>query len=177
MNAVVKQDAATGRFIGSSGLTDKQASFVKHYLLVGCNETKAAELSGYHNPETEGWRLVRLPHVAAAIRAETERLVHLKGAPKAVGFLIAAIEDKSLSGSTRHACAKTLLEVAGYTGPGRNPPTDPGDKPLSEYTMAELDAFISKQSGQLREIEAQQDAIPGDARQIEHDPSVTPEKP
>lgn len=125
-------------------LTAKQSEFVRQYVLLGGQPTKAAELAGYSQPHTRAYELQRLPHVQAAIRAEQERLV-LEGGAKGLRWMVTALDDQKLSGAVRFQCAKWLAEAAGHGLAAQRAALGlPGaDKPLSEMTLDELDAFIA----------------------------------
>lgn len=64
-----------GKLAGISSLTEMQRAFVNQYLVNGFKETDAARYAGYQYPESEGWRLIRLPHVRAAIQFQQDRVV------------------------------------------------------------------------------------------------------
>lgn len=125
-------------------LTDKQREFVRQVTLTGGNQTKAAELAGYASPGSAGYALMQLPHIQAAVRAETERMLTGAGA-KAVGWMVKALDDPKLPGAVRFQSAKWLAEAAGHGLAAHRAALGmpPQDKPLSEMTLDELDAFIS----------------------------------
>jgi phage terminase small subunit len=155
----------TGRFMGSHGLTDKQADFVSGYIANGGNATQAARSAGYANPESDGWRVMRNEAVQGAIRAEFERRVRTEGVAIGYGVLVAVASDKAQSGAARTMAAKELVRLAGY-GP-RESITLLDDKPLGERTLAELDAFIAGGMARLDALqEAQGRTIEGDAPRV-----------
>lgn len=124
-------------------LTAKQSAFVREFVALGGQQGKAAGLAGYADPDASAHRLVRLPHVQAAIRAETSRLV-LEGGTKGVRWMTNALDDAKLSGAVRFQCAKWLAEGAGHglaAARAQLGLPDP-DKPLNEMTLDELDAFM-----------------------------------
>lgn len=125
-------------------LTAKQSAFVSHFVALGGQQGKAAELAGYADAAASAHRLVRLPHIQAAIRAEQERLV-LEGGAKGLRWMVTALDDAKLSGAVRFQCAKWLAEAAGHGLAAQRAALGlPGaDKPLSEMTLDELDAFIA----------------------------------
>lgn len=124
-------------------LTEKQSLFVKFYVELGGQVVKATEAAGYADGRF-GYQLQRLPHVQAAIRVEQARLIMGEGASKAVGFMVKALDDAKMSGAVRFQCAKWLAEAAGHGLAAHRAALGlpPSDKPLSEMTLDELDAFI-----------------------------------
>lgn len=136
-------------------LTLKQSAFVG-FVVEGNNATRAAELAGYSAPRTDGWRMMQIPHVLAAIHAERER--HFCGdmATLAVKTITALMENEDTPSHVRFQAAKFTLQVAGHvekTGKamGLNAP----DKPLNEMTEAELAGFIDRGRKELKVIEAE----------------------
>ena len=53
-----------------ASLTEKQHQFCRHYVANGGKPMPAARLAGYSEPTTDGWKLLRKPH----IREEIQRL-------------------------------------------------------------------------------------------------------
>lgn len=130
---------------GAAGvLTPMQAAFVRALVRNGGVQVEAAKEAGYSDPKSRGWGLMQLPHVQAAIRAETERMLAGAGA-KAVGWMVKALDDPKLPGAVRFQSAKWLAEAAGHGLAAHRAALGmpPQDKPLSEMTLDELDAFIS----------------------------------
>lgn len=125
-------------------LSPRQSAFVRAFVENGGVATRAAEAAGYAEPRSSAYSLTRLPHVQAAIRAETERMVQGAGA-KAVGWMVKALDDPKLPGAVRFQSAKWLAEAAGHGLAAHRAALGmpPQDKPLSEMTLDELDAFIS----------------------------------
>lgn len=170
----VAKEQTTGRFVGTGELTDRQRTFVRLITENSLPPPKAAEVAGFEAQYS--WVLMRNPNVLAEIRATTERILHGEGAPKAMRFLINVLDDKGFSGSARVQAAKYILDAAGHGVRASDKIVDPNDKPMEQWTLAELDAFISRQGAQLVEVKAQQDAIPGEAHEIARTPDATPEK-
>lgn len=141
MNAVLRLDHDPEL---AGVLTEKQAAFVRAMVRNGGNQTEAAREAGYGDPGARGWGLMQLPHVLAAIRAETERTMAGAGA-KAVGWMVKALDDQKLAGAVRFQCAKWLAEAAGHGLAAQRAALGlpAQDKPLTEMTLDELDAFIS----------------------------------
>lgn len=124
-------------------LTEKQAEFARQFVLLGGQPMKAAEAAGYAGGRI-GYQLTRLPHVQAAIRRETERMV-MEGGAKGVGWMVKALDDAKLPGAVRFQSAKWLAEAAGHGLAAQRAALGlpAQDKPLSDMTLDELDAFIS----------------------------------
>lgn len=59
----------------------------------------------------------------------------------AVAALLAVASDATSPAAARAQAARTLLELDGALGPGRVP--DTGKRPVSEMTLADIDAEIS----------------------------------
>lgn len=124
-------------------LTEKQALFVKFYVELGGQVVKATEAAGYADGRF-GYQLQRLPHVQAALRVEQSRVIMGEGASKAVRFMVNALDDPKMSGAVRFQAAKWLAEAAGHGLAAHRAALGlpASDKPLSEMTLDELDAFI-----------------------------------
>lgn len=144
MNAIVKVEDGELSAPIAGALTDKQALFVRAMVRNGGNQTEAAREAGYGDPGARAWELMRLPHVLAALRAETERQV-LAGSAKGVGWMVRALDDPKLPGAVRFQCARWLAEAGGHGLAAQRAALGlPGDeKPLSDMSLAELDAFIA----------------------------------
>lgn len=145
MNAMMKLDEDADFLPSVAGpLTDKQAAFVRELVRNGGSQTDAARVAGYGDAGARAWELMQLPHVLAAIRAETERMITGAG-PKSISWMLKALDDAKMAGAVRFQCAKWLAEAAGHGLAAQR--TALGlplqDKPLSEMTLDELDAFIS----------------------------------
>jgi len=151
---------------GVSFLTGLQAAYVKEFVKNGANGTAAATVAGYKDAKQASWYLQQQPHIRAAIRAEQERVIMSKGATKAVGFMVSALDDKLLSGAVRFQCAKWLAEAAGHGLAAHRAALGLPDseKPISEMTLAELDAFIT--AGKAATAKLKSSIIEG---QIGHD--------
>lgn len=145
MNAMLKP-AQDDDFVPAApgALTERQRLFVRALVENGGVAVRAAETAGYAEPKSSAWNVMQLPHVQAAIRAETERMVASAG-PKAIGWMMTALDDQKMAGAVRFQCAKWLAEAAGHGLAAQRAALGlpEQDKPLSEMTLEELDAFIS----------------------------------
>ena len=140
-------DVTTGR-----PLTDRQVRFVVEYVANGGNGTKAALAAGYSDvaPHGEAWRLTQLPHVQAAIAAETLKQFG-RHAPAAVDVLAEIMIDSDQPGGVRVKAAGMILDRAGFTPPKRHEIESDRDKRPENMNKSELEAFIRKATSQLRE--------------------------
>lgn len=178
MNAMLKPMEAQEDQGVPGVLTAMQAAFVKAYVENGGVAVRAAEAAGYADPKGSAWGLTRLPHVQGAIRQETERMVQGAGA-KAVGWMVKALDDAKLPGAVRFQSAKWLAEAAGHGLAAQRAALGLPDssKPLTEYTLDELDAFISAGKAGIerlkqereRTIEGSASVVRDDARSDEQD--------
>jgi hypothetical protein len=181
MNAMLKPLEEDEDRAAAGVLTEKQAEFVRQYCLLGGQPTKAAELAGYAQPHTRAYGLQRLPHVQAAIRRETERMV-MEGGTAGVRWMARALDDAKLPGAVRFQAAKWLAEASGHGLAAQRAalglPVQ--DKPLSDMTLDELDAFISagkagiERLKQDRERTIEGTVVRDDARNVEGDAGAEP---
>jgi hypothetical protein len=142
-----------GRAPGS-GLTTQQAAFVREYVGNGFNAGAAAKAAGYADNGISAWRLMRNSAVQAEVRRWMETTLRTEAAPKALGFLVRALDDQRLSGAARVRAAENLLEMSGYKGSGARPALQmPTDKPMAQWTLEELDAFVHAGQKSLQQLE------------------------
>lgn len=157
MNAVMKIEHDGAEAPELSGvLTAKQSAFVSQFVALGGQQGKAAELAGYADAAASAHRLVRLPHIQAAIRAEQARLV-LEGGAKGLQWMVKALDDAKLPGAVRFQSAKWLAEAAGHGLAAQRAQLGlpASDKPLSDMTLDELDAFIAAGKRGVEHMKAQ----------------------
>ena len=125
-----------------SDLTASQIIFVEELVSNGRTATEAARRAGYADASQEAWRLMRKPHVLAAIREHRERLISGSLSNIAAETLREVMENKTYPASARVAAARAVWEAAGhFTGPGKELGTG---KPLNEMSEDELRAFIAR---------------------------------
>lgn len=67
------RNGAGGRYVGTSELSDMEACFVGFYVANRGNAVDAAREAGYSSPHSEGYRLLRRPHVRRAIQAHAAK--------------------------------------------------------------------------------------------------------
>jgi Terminase small subunit len=120
--------------------TDNQRRFVDHLVSTGCTPTEAARVAGYDHPAQEAYRLIRKPHIVAAIGELRGRLISSHGANVATKTLIDIMQDVAAPASARVSAARTMYEAAGQFTKGLDPDRE---VPLHEMTSAQLEAFIA----------------------------------
>lgn len=123
-------------------LTPKQRAFVVALVRNGTTPTAAAREAGYNNPKVSSFDVLRLPHVAAAIRLERSRYISGELANIATGTLRHILTDSEAPASARVQAARTVLEMSGDIGKAKR--QDDDDRPLSEMTAEELARMIDK---------------------------------
>lgn len=137
-----KQILARTQYAPGIELTPKQRAFVAILVRSGSNPTAAAREAGYSEPKVSSYDLLRLPHVAAAVRLERERYISGELANVATGTLHAILTDKAAPASARVQAARTVLEMSGEIG--RHKTSAEEDRPLSEMSADELAKLIDK---------------------------------
>lgn len=137
-----KQVLARTQYAPGIELTPKQRAFVSVLVRSGQTPTHAAREAGYSDAGTSAYDLMRLPHVAAAVRLERERYISGELANVATGTLHAILTDKAAPASARVQAARTVLEMSGEIG--RHKTSAEEDRPLSEMSADELAKLIDK---------------------------------
>jgi hypothetical protein len=153
--------ASNGTFTGVGALTEKQATFAKAYVQNGGNGMQAAADAGFSDPRTASWRLLRLPHVQAAIRAERERAIATEGASIAWATMKDLMQNPKYTGAVKFQAARWTLEAAGSGLAAHRAALGlpDNDKPLSEMTLAELDAFMAAGKQALDTLREQRERV------------------
>jgi hypothetical protein len=169
LNAVMKaEETGEGGLYRDGSLTERQQDFVKR-LVSGVPQGKAAAMAGYTHPDQEASRLVRLPHIQAAIQRETSRVLLTDGVQNSLRFMVNAPMNEKLPGAVRFQSAKWVLENAGQGLAAQRAalglPAE--DKPLSEMSTSELDGLIDAMRNRLQQTRAQ--VIEGEARNAHSD--------
>lgn len=121
--------------------TDPQQRFIDHLVATGCTPTQAARTAGYAEPAQEAYRLIRKPHIVAAIRELRGRLISAHGANVAIKTLVDIMQDATAPASARVSTGRTMLEAAGHFNKGA---AEEREVPLHEMTSAQLNDFIAK---------------------------------
>jgi hypothetical protein len=157
----IARDKRSGAFIASDGLTDQQAAYVREMVRNGGNEQHACKVAGY-NPEAINqavYSLRRNPRVVDALRRERENWIQTTGGSLAIKTLEALMLDPATSGQVKLQAAKFTLEAAGHglaVQKARMGLPD-ADKPLSEMSLAELEAFLTAGRTAVDTIKREQD--------------------
>lgn len=134
-------------------LTDQQRKFVDELVASGCTPTEAARRAGFAAPGQEAYRLMRKPHVFAAVRETRERLIAGHGCNLALKTLMEIMADATIPGSARVSACRVMLDAGGHFEK-RDPFGQ--DTPIAQMTTAELENFIARAS----KIEAEGGAAP-----------------
>ena len=141
-------------------LTPMQRLFVTELTRNGLTPTSAARKAGYAKPESAGYDVSRLPHVAAAIRLERERYVSGELANVATGTLKAIMLDAKAPAAARVSAARAVLEMSRDLGKAKADPD--ADRPLSEMSADELAQLIDKWTSEKAQL-----ATPIPANEVE----------
>ena len=138
-----------GRFRGTGELTEMQREFVTRVVSNGGNQAQAAREAGYSADRTDGWKLMQLPHVLAAVQAERERAI--QAGANLAWQTMQSLMQPGVREQVRFQAARWVLEAAGHGLAARA--IDAGlvhyEKPLTEMTLGELDALIVESSAKL----------------------------
>ena len=126
-------------------LTEKQAAFVEGFVSGGLSASEAAKRAGFVG-ENEGWRLVRIPAVQAAIGSARSALISGDGARLAWRTMARLMEDGSGSPpAVQFQAARWVLEASGQGLAARI--AERGVEPeraLAEMSLGELEGFIAR---------------------------------
>lgn len=138
--------------------TPMQASYVRHRTKGVC-PTDAARLAGYACAEVVCSVLEHNPRIQIYLRNEQIRLLHNDGMRVAVKALIDIAGDPEAPKGVRVQAANSILNRVGITEKIAEKQSKIGDKPLSEMTIAELEAVIAEGREREGEHNADKDAI------------------
>jgi phage terminase small subunit len=140
-------------------LTDQQKAFVREYVRNGGSGADAARAAGYSaaRPAQQAHDLLALPHIQEAIHREQARLIGGGLASKAVEVVQRILHDAALADTVsgqklQLEAAKTVLDRAGHIAPKASEAEMIGDKPLTEMSLDELDAFIRAGQAALAKV-------------------------
>jgi hypothetical protein len=130
-------------------LTDMQAAFVRE-TVKGRLPDDAARAAGYNMTHPDiAYRLLQNPGVALAIRFEVNRLLTVEALPLAYNVLKDLAKDPKVPPAVRRACARDLIDRAGFVAPKAQAFEGQGEKPLSEMSSEELRALVDKLESEL----------------------------
>lgn len=130
----------------------------------GNDVATSARAAGYSDAAS-GYRLLKRPAVAAAMRWELERMLSVEAAPEAVALLRQVVTGKlGATPAVRVNAAKAVLGVAGFVAPKAPEAPVQEDRELTDLTPTELRALINDLEGELA---AKARDVTADARQID----------
>jgi len=133
------------RLPATISLNDRQTTFVQ-VILSGTADSavEAARLAGYANPSSDGYRLLQVPTIQAAIEQELRRRLAGELAPLAFRFLEAVLRDKEakFGERVRLDAAKLLIDRAGYVPPRQSESTAGEAKEPEQMTTQELHDLV-----------------------------------
>lgn len=150
-------------------LTDMQQAFVFKMLSPGMTQTEAARQAGFKNPSIDGCRLVRIPHVVAALQRERMAQIEVEGGNLAYATLKDCCDPK-YPGSVRVSAAKVLASMAGMV----KAEAIADRKQLQEMTADELEDQLAKIDQALSKRAEAAKPINGTIVTIEHSESAEP---
>lgn len=140
-------------------LTEQQKTFVREYVRNGGCGADAARAAGYaaSRPAQQAHDLLALPHVQEAVHREQARLIGGTLASKAIEVVHRILHDDALAGTVsgqkvQLEAAKSVLDRAGHIAPKAWEPEMIGDKPITEMSLDELDAFIRQGQAALAQL-------------------------
>jgi phage terminase small subunit len=138
-------------------LTEMQDRFVTAIVTSGASATECARQAGYAAPGVEAYRLMRLPHILAAVRER--RIVAVEGdlTGLALKTLYDTMQDAGATRDVRLKAAKIVLELGQFAKKDSGN-RDLGKKSMADMTIDELRAMAA----QLRQ-DARNDARDVDA--------------
>ena len=136
-------NGGSGRFVGTSQLTDRQRQFVVYYVHNGGHAAAAARAAGYETPAQAAHRNLGSRRVQEAIKREREKFINGDLANAAACCIRDLITDTDTPANVRFQASKWALEAAGHSTKGADAAADGGDKSLNEMTIDELQAFIN----------------------------------
>ncbi len=128
-----------------TGLNDRQKGFVVAYCRNG-HIGKAALEAGYAHVE-DGYRLIRAPHVIAAIHHEVQRRLVAEAAPSSLQTLVDLKNDPATPPRVRADIGIQLMKMAGHVAPTTRD-NAPG-KQIHEMTREEMIAYIDRNQAEI----------------------------
>ena len=138
-------------------LNPRERAFARAYA-----QTRDAKIAGakagYAPSDSYEYRLTKRPEIAAAVEAETAKILANQLAPLALNTLAKILKDPKEKGSTKVSAAKVVLsENRLYNAAGE------GEKPLEDMSPAERRAYQAKLQTMLDALDLQARTIEGDA--------------
>jgi len=138
-----------------AGLTETQSQFVREYVKNGGNASAAAVAAGYSKDRSRqaGWELSRSVKVIEAVKMEQARYISGELSNVALGTLGNIMRDETAPAAARVQASRWVLEAAGHGLPAAALAArlgmDGADKPLSEFSLADLEEMTRRASESL----------------------------
>jgi phage terminase small subunit len=127
-----------GLAVSVAELTDKQAAFVRAYLVSA--DVKQSALAAGYTGDNSGYATLRSPAVQRAIADYGDRLIATEGRTLAYQTL-KRLMSATMPPMVQLGAAKAMMSAAGIA---TAPADKQAEKPLNEMTEAELKAFIER---------------------------------
>lgn len=140
----------TLKVLRDSGLTDQQATFVRH-MGAGESPVRAAEMAGYSEGQI-AHALLRNPNVLRAVHVETARVLVADG-PTNFKVLRKIRDDETAPKGVRADVAIKLGRLAGHIEPTKTAETH--EKPLSEMSAEELRRYVERSQREIDIMEGE----------------------
>lgn len=150
---VLTQALESAQKIQVQDFTERQQIFMNEYL-EGRTQTEAARRAGYKQPEQQAWNLLRVPKIAAYIRAEQARKLATDGVRVGINTLLSIAQDEAAPKAARVQAANSLLDRAGLTARVAEAAQGLHERPLSEMTIHELQAVVAEERERLANSQA-----------------------
>jgi hypothetical protein len=130
-----------------NGLTDQQTVLVLA-VLAGKEIPVAASEAGYNSTQA-AYGALRAHSVCSAMRTEITKRLTMEGAPLGYRVLVGLARDETVPAAVRRACARDLLDRAGFIPPRAAAAESGDEKPLQDMSSDELRALIDRTESEL----------------------------
>jgi hypothetical protein len=143
-----------------AGLTETQAQFVRAFVKNGGNASAAAVEAGYSKERARftGYDLTRNPKIIEAVKMEQARYISGELSNVALGTLGNIMRDETAPAAARVQASRWVLEAAGHGLPAAALAArlgmDGTDKPLSEFSLADLEEMTKRAAESLDRMRA-----------------------
>ena len=138
-----------------NALNDQQAAFVREYVKNGGNGTAAAIAAGYGKERATqtAYDLTRHEKITNAIKSQQARYISGELSNVALGTLSNIMRDETAPAAARVQASRWVLEAAGHGLPAAALAArlgmDGADKPLSEFSLADLEEMTRRAADSL----------------------------
>lgn len=140
------------------GLTEQQRAFVQAYLQ-GDGAERAAKVAGYsQSGPNPGYQVLHSPLIVAAIQTAVRHDLLTDGTRIANAALKEIAGDKQAPKGARVDAAKALLDRAGIIAKKAEDKSRPGDKPLQDMSIGELEDVIRQREANARDVTPRADS-------------------